>query len=89
MKTIGDVMRFYETPVRGVMTYERLVREQSKEQLPDNLHVVPETIRYDPNSEFLSGIDAFPGNPDLYVEAGVREKIKYPPMKQVVPWPDV
>ena len=88
METVGDVVSFYQTPVRGIMTYDHLIREQNRETLPQNLHVVAETVTFNPNSEFMEGLDAFPGNPDLYTY-GIREKSKFPPVKHALPWPDV
>lgn len=88
MKKVSDVVEFYKEPVRDVMAYDHLVRVQQRDELPPNLHVIPDAELYDPNSEFMGGIDAFPGNPEARIY-GLRDKLKYPPVKTVIPWPDI
>lgn len=88
MKTVGDVVHFYKTPIRGSMTYDHLIRIQNQDQLPENLHLLHDPVSYEPDSAFLGGIDAFPGNPSMR-HSGIREMIKYPPVKQAYDWPDI
>lgn len=87
MNTVRDVVKFYKEPVRGLMTYDHLIRVQKREELPPNLYLIPDDDMYDPNNQFMDGIDAFPGNPD--VRFGIRDKLKRPPTKQAIPWPDI
>lgn len=88
MRTVKDVVEFYKTPIRGSMSYDHLIRVQNQEQLPNNLHLIPEEHRFDPNSDFMAGISAFPGMPDDH-RVGIRDKKKYPPLKEKMEWPDI
>lgn len=87
IKTVGDVVLYYTTPIRGVSAYDQLVRQQ--DQLPPNLHILPEAKRFDPNETdaFHKGIDAYPGT--IEVVKGIRAKEKYPPLKRKIRWPDI
>lgn len=87
VKTVGDVVQFYCQPVRGINSYDKLVRDQ--DELPANLFVLPEAQRFDPNdtSAFHKGIDAFPGMRDRM--NGLRAQKKYPSLKKQINWPDI
>jgi len=87
IKTVGDVVLYYVTPVRGISAYDQLVRDQS--DLPPNLHELPEAVRFDPNDTdaFHKGIDAYPGH--MNHVKGIRAREKYPPLKTKFPWPDI
>lgn len=85
MRVVGDVLAFYSTPIEGVNNYDKLVRD--KDQLPPNLCVIPEIKRYNPEDNFMSGIDPMPGHPD--VVRGIRAQKKYPPLKPEINWPDI
>jgi hypothetical protein len=88
MKTVRDVVEFYKEPIRDLMTYDHLIREQQRDELPANLHLVPDVQLYDPDSEFMGGVDAFPGMPDNRLH-GIRDRLRYPSKKQAIPWPDI
>ncbi|XP_053207331.1 uncharacterized protein LOC128391462 [Panonychus citri] len=86
MKTVGDVVEFYKTPIRGLTTYDDLSRRQN--ELPANLHIINQYIRFDPeNDTFFKGKDAFPKHP-MVVE-GIRGREKYQDIKIPFEWPDV
>lgn len=87
MKSVSDVYEFYSTPIRGITSYDQMV--QNAEQLPKNVHVIGEPIRYNPeNDEYFGGINAFPFNA-LQVTRGLRAKKKYPSFKSNFEWPDI
>ena len=88
MKTVRDVVEFYKEPIRDLMTFDHLIREQQRDELPANLHLVPDVHMYDPDSEFMGGISAFPGNPNSHT-FGVRDRLKHPSKMQSIPWPDI
>lgn len=88
MKTVRDVVHFYQTGIRGSMAYDHLIRIQNRDELPGNLYLLQDPVSYNPDSEFLGGIDAFPGNPSMR-SYGIREMAKYPLVKQTIPWPDI
>lgn len=88
MKKVKDVVEFYCTPVEGTAPYERLVKIQKKDQLPANLHLLPDAVRYDPDSNFLKGLDAFPGTKEMPLRT-LREKKVLPRLKTQIRWPDV
>ncbi|RWS31693.1 39S ribosomal protein L50-like protein [Leptotrombidium deliense] len=83
IETLRDVCEYYSTPVRGINSYDALNRNQ--QNLPENLHVIPEPISFDPN--YFGGLDAYPNSP--IIETGLRAKKKYPDLKVGVVWPDV
>lgn len=57
--TIAKVVEFYETPVTGT---NGLTQFQQMPDLPPNLHISYEPIRFDPeNDPYYGGISAFPG----------------------------
>lgn len=87
MRIVGDVVQFYLTPIRGVNTYDHLARNQ--DDLPLNLHIIPEVKRYDPDEKdnFFKGVDAFPGGVDRI--QGLRAQKKYPVHKTQFKWPDI
>lgn len=77
---------FYKTPIRGITPYDQLFREQ--DQLPKNLHIIPEPIRFDPATDtFFDGKDAYPKHP--LISTGLRAKKKYPNIKEKFDWPDI
>lgn len=88
MKSVKDVVAFYQKPVAGTMPYQALLRSQDKGQLPSNLRMIEEPHNYDPNeTSFMGGIDAFPG---LYFPIrGVRNRRRAPKLKQKIHWPDI
>ena len=87
MKTVKDVIFFYSTPVSGTTSYNQLMREQNKNDLPANLHLLPDAARFDPNGTFLKGLDAFPGAKEGF--RTLKEKKMFVPLKKKVQWPDI
>jgi len=86
MHTVADAVKFYSTPIRGITSYDQLV--QRSDNLPQNLHVIADPIRFNPETDtFFGGISAYPFN-DQRVK-GLRAKKKYPEMKGHFKWPDV
>ena len=87
LKTVGDVVAYYSTPVRGVNAYDDLIKNQ--DNLPPNLHVIAEPIIFDPldKTTFYKGIDAYPGTVDRF--RGLRWEEKYPSKKRQFRWPDI
>ena len=86
MKTVSDVLHFYSTPIRGISSYDEMVR--NADQLPPNLHVIPEPILYNQESDtFFGGINAYPYS--SYLIRGVKAKKKYPNFNKPFVWPDV
>lgn len=88
MKTVKDVVQFYCTPIHGTAPYNHLVKIQNKDELPPNLYLLPDAARYDPNSSFLKGLDAYPGLKEMPLRT-LREKKVLPKLKTEVRWPDV
>ncbi|XP_054167970.1 uncharacterized protein LOC128965326 [Oppia nitens] len=85
MKSVSDVFNFYSTPIRGVSSYEKMV--QMSDTLPQNLHVIPEPILYNQETDtFFGGINAYPFS--TYRIKGLRAKKKYQ-FKDRFVWPDV
>jgi hypothetical protein len=87
LKTVGDVVNYYMTPVRGINSYDKLARDQ--DNLPSNLFVLPEPKIFDPNdtTAFHKGIDAFPG---MFKRVnGLRAAKKFPSVKKEIHWPDI
>lgn len=81
LKTVGDVVSFYNTPVDGVLPYDSLV--QQNEKFP-NLHVISEYLDFNPDTDtFFSGQTAFPGR-DRIIHAKAGEKLE-----KIVEWPQV
>jgi hypothetical protein len=87
LKVVGDVVSYYSTAVRGVNSYDHLIRNQ--DMLPANLHVIqdPELFNPEEKDKFHKGIDAFPGLIDQ--TRGLRARAKYPSVKKVFHWPDI
>ncbi len=86
MKKVSDVYQFYSTPVRGISSYDQMVR--NSDQLPKNIHVIPEPIRYNPDhDEYFGGINAYPFS--ALKTRGLRAKKKYPSFKSPFQWPDI
>lgn len=88
MTTVADLMEFYRLPVRGVNTLDSLALQERNNQLPRNLHVLNDYIRYNPNNDaFFGGKDAFPKMPSTV--RGIRATRKYDNFKTPMEWPDI
>ncbi|CAG2102786.1 unnamed protein product [Medioppia subpectinata] len=86
MRTVSDVVEYYSTPIRGITSYDQMV--QNSDQLPQNLHVIGEPLRFNPETDtFFGGISAYPFH-DQRVK-GLRATKKYPVIKGHFKWPDV
>ncbi|KAL1428374.1 hypothetical protein MTO96_002756 [Rhipicephalus appendiculatus] len=63
VKCVDDVVEYFSTPIEGLTPYESLV--QRKDQLPKNLHVIPNYVRFNPETDtFFGGVNAYPGDID-------------------------
>jgi len=83
METIGDVVQFYKTPVEVSTPYEEILRSKD---LPPNLHVQKEPIRFHPETDTaFGGITAYPKT--TTVITGLRAKQKFKGQQFKVPWP--
>ncbi|XP_076472942.1 uncharacterized protein LOC143302242 [Babylonia areolata] len=72
MKTASDVLAFFSTPVYDTTSYEDL----SKLDLPPNLHIQLEPLRFDPETDTMcGGVSAFPDRPT--VVSSLKFKRKY------------
>lgn len=85
IKRIRDVLEYYSTPVRGVMSYNALIRQQ--DDLPSNLHIIPDENKWKPDERGIFAYDAFPGHPDP--KGGIRKRQKFKATKITVDWPDI
>lgn len=73
MTSISDIVHFFQTTVHDTSSYEDL----SKLDLPKNLHVQLEAIRFDPETDtFFDGITAFPKRPTIVSSIKYRHKYK-------------
>ncbi|CAJ0606188.1 unnamed protein product [Cylicocyclus nassatus] len=61
IKTVQDLIDFYEEPVENITAYTKLVRQETK---PPNIHMLEHARRFHPedNEAWHGGITAFPGS---------------------------
>lgn len=87
IETMRDLVKYFNTPVRGINPYSALVRDQSS--LPTNLSLISDAHRYDTeNDTFFQGYNALPGI--ISRVSGLRGKKKYPTLNQSeFQWPDI
>ncbi|KAL8619085.1 hypothetical protein ACOMHN_019357 [Nucella lapillus] len=72
VRSVRDVVAFFSTPVRDTTTYEDL----SSLDLPPNLHLQMEPVRFDPKTDTMfGGVSAFPKRPT--VVSSLKFKRKY------------
>uniref|UniRef100_A0A023FRT7 Large ribosomal subunit protein mL50 n=1 Tax=Amblyomma parvum TaxID=251391 RepID=A0A023FRT7_AMBPA len=84
VKCADDVVEFFSTPVEGLSPYELLVRQ--KDQLPKNLHVIPNYVRFHPETDtFFGGVNAYPGTSTIVT--GLKAKKKYKGYVSSPTWP--
>lgn len=86
METIGDVVEYFSTEVRGINPFESLI---SKDELPPNLSILPEPDRFNKESDTMfKGLSAMPGI--ISKVPGLRAKKKYAILNQdEFQWPDI
>ncbi|CAL8135673.1 unnamed protein product [Orchesella dallaii] len=82
METVGDVVKFYGTRVNTLTPYEELIRNE--EDLPPNLHVQKEPLRFQPGTD-LFGQTAFVKSSTIVT--GLRAKKKYIGYETKMTWP--
>ncbi|CAG7730041.1 unnamed protein product [Allacma fusca] len=81
--TIGDVCKFYETPVRTTTPFDELINAKD---LPPNMYVQKEPVRFtEETSHYFGGITAFPRSSTIIT--GLRAKQKYQAYKPKKQWP--
>ena len=73
MSTVDDVVKYFQTEVRDGTKLEDL----SKLDLPKNLHMNLEPIRFDPDTDTVyGGKTAFPGQKTIVPSIKYRRKYK-------------
>ena len=71
MRTVGDVVRYFQTPVKNSSNFDEL----SKLNLPKNLHLNLEYIRFHPETDKIhGGYTAFPGRATKVTSLKYRRK---------------
>ena len=71
IQSVGDVVVFFSTPVRDTSSYEDI----SKLDLPPNLHIQLEPLRFDPETDTMfGGVSAFPDRPTIVSSLKFRRK---------------
>ncbi|XP_023231975.1 uncharacterized protein LOC111631870 [Centruroides sculpturatus] len=87
MTKLSDVLEYFLTPVEGILPYDVLVRDSNK--LPQNLCVIPNPLRFHPETDTLfGGITAFPKSATIV--SGLKSKKKYrgynpnPPIPKII-----
>ncbi|XP_037512699.1 uncharacterized protein LOC119389485 isoform X1 [Rhipicephalus sanguineus] len=84
VKCVDDIVEYFSTPVEGLSPYESLV--QRKDQLPKNLHVIPNYVRFNPETDtFFGGVNAYPGTSTIVT--GLKAKKKYKGYTSSPTWP--
>jgi len=72
MRTIDDVIQYYQTPVLETTAYEDLARKQD---LPENLHINLEPVRFNPETDTLhGGVNALPGQDTIVTSLKYKRK---------------
>ncbi|KAJ1530726.1 hypothetical protein ONE63_005584 [Megalurothrips usitatus] len=78
MKSAGDILQFYKTPVSDLTPMEHL----KTKDLPPNLHIQLDPKRFDPDisaDSAFGGISAFPQSPTFITDLKARKKFKPTP----------
>ncbi|XP_017043437.1 uncharacterized protein LOC108089591 [Drosophila ficusphila] len=82
LRTIGDVISFYETPVDTTVPLDALKRVE----LPENLHIQYEYLRFNPETDTkFNGKTAFPKSSTLVT--GLKYRNKYEGHEAKRSWP--
>merc|ERR1712018_454991 len=72
MKTIQDVLHYFETPVLETTAYEDLKESQN---LPENIHINLEPTRFNRDTDTLhGGVNALPGQDTIVTSIKYRRK---------------
>lgn len=72
MMCVGDAVRYFETEVRATSAYEDLA---SRRDLPPNLSIQLDPIRFDPETDTMfGGRTAFPGRDTIVMSLKHRRK---------------
>lgn len=71
IRTVQDVIEFYSTPVDTTLPMDRI---QNIADLPENLHIQQEYVRYSPEDRFFE-TTAFPKSSTLV--SGIQTRRKY------------
>lgn len=71
INTVGDAVAFFSAPVRDSSSYEDI----TKLDLPPNLHIQLEPLRFDPETDTMyGGKTAFPGRPSKVISLKYQRK---------------
>lgn len=82
IKTVDDVIEFYNTPVDTTTPLDKFKRMD----LPENLHIQYEYHRFHPDTDKkFNGVTAFPKSSTIVT--GLKYKDKYKGHKQATQWP--
>jgi len=83
MATVGDIVNFYNTPIKTTTPYEELVR---RSDLPPNLHIQKDPVRFHPETDTMfGGVSAFPKSSTIVT--GLRAKKVYRGYEAKMTWP--
>jgi len=73
IETIGDALKFYNAPIQTLTPFDEL---QKRKDLPPNLHIQKDPLRFDPATDTMfGGVTAFPLSST--VVSGLHGKKKY------------
>lgn len=73
MRTAGDVLAFYETPVSTQSTYESM----HLQDMPPNLHIQLDPVRFHPETDTkFNGVSAFPRTSTIVTNLKYRKLYK-------------
>ncbi|KAK2723354.1 large ribosomal subunit protein mL50-like [Artemia franciscana] len=85
MKSLDDVIDFYNTPVDPRIPLERM----KDMELPPNLHIKQDYVTFDQQSDTMfQGLDAFPNRSRIVASLASRKKgMQHIKKEPVYPWP--
>nr|XP_018902481.1 PREDICTED: 39S ribosomal protein L50, mitochondrial [Bemisia tabaci] len=73
MRTLRDVYEFYTTPVDTRTPYDALI---SRDDLPPNLHIQKEPVRYHPEDDSFFKTTVFPQSSTIVTNIKAKKKFK-------------
>lgn len=74
IKTLGDVKKFYETPVNTTLPLDKICNLTP--ELPKNLHIQYDYHRFNPETDTMfNGVSAFPESSTIVT--GLKSRKKY------------
>ncbi|XP_059087916.1 uncharacterized protein LOC131884227 isoform X2 [Tigriopus californicus] len=76
MTTLDHVFLFYNSRVDTRTPYEKLHESKEEGQLPPNLNIQLNPVRFNPDGDHWSNITAFPGSNTIIVHPENRKKYK-------------